>query len=811
MRFSPSFWSFEAGRDIPQNLRGGGRESVLTLAVLNTLYASPRRGRAFLEKLVELLGKQIELLEKLIEMGADVDRKDIRGCTSLMRVAETSSKSFHHIGRAIVVKRQIALIDLLIRGGAEVDARDARGETALSRAAAAGGTEVVRRLLEAGADVNARDDDGTSVLMKALTPPYVDADVLMLMLDSGVAPESLRDGRSTALTLAMHQYVEVNGDYDPIAIATIPISVIEKLLTFEWSQTEKDDALVNSSPAFTLNIDRIEMLVKHGADVNARDAAGKNVLMKYLSEGRGRKVSVDLPERLIELGFDVSARADDGGTLLTMGAGVEQSPEFLSCLLKAGADVGARDDRGRTCLCVDRPAASAKVLLDAGADADAVADDGMTPLHVATSPDVLSLLISAGADPNRRDHDGRTPLLVWMQENRDPAGIQRFLDAGADVRTPDHAGTTPLMSALANDRYSSFAVPFLERGADPNAKRFDGQTPLMLIARQATGKWHGRGYRLSHRAIYLSRGLAEKIDALLAWGADADERDLSGRTARDHAGENADPKMVELLARATEKVRQPRPLGRTALMLAALRNDIDARLPEDATPESADHYGWTALMHAAWGNPNPEMTRLLIGRGADVNARDHLGRTPLMLAAWRNPSVGVLEALVEAGALLNLRDLSGDSAVKIAIARDRPAEVLGFFFDVGAARTDGKRFASDMLLATSAVTSRPEVLHMLLDRGTPVDARGPDGQTPLMKAVSRNRRPGVVRVLLDAGADVDAKDDRGISVLDYALRNDEAVWQLLLEAGIEQEEESVWWADWEKKLLLSRPEKWKSP
>jgi ankyrin repeat protein len=173
-----------------------------------------------------------------------------------------------------------------------------------------------------------------------------------------------------------------------------------------------------------------------------------------------------------------------------------------------------------------------------------------------------------------------------------------------------------------------------------------------------------------------------------------------------------------------------------------------------------------------------------------------------MLAAWRSPNVEVFKTLVEAGALLNRRDLEGNSAVEIALKRDQNEEILRYFLDVGSTRIDGKRLASEMLLAASVSTSRPEVIRMLLASGASVNARGPDGQTPLMKAVAQNRS-AVVEVLIEAGADVDAKDNKGVSVLDCALRGDKAVLQMLLDAGIELEEDSVWWKVWEKMWILS--------
>ncbi len=61
--------------------------------------------------------------------------------------------------------------------------------------------------------------------------------------------------------------------------------------------------------------------------------------------------------------------------------------------------------------------------------------------------------------------------------------------------------------------------------------------------------------------------------------------------------------------------------------------------------------GWPLLMWSARDNA-PDVTRMLIARGAFVNYSDDKGRTPLFLAAW-NENVDDARALIAAGANIN--------------------------------------------------------------------------------------------------------------------------------------------------------------
>lgn len=63
---------------------------------------------------------------------------------------------------------EAAHIRALLQGGAEANTCNAEGATLLMQAAAIGNLELVKTLIEAGADVNATDPQGWTALMKAL-------------------------------------------------------------------------------------------------------------------------------------------------------------------------------------------------------------------------------------------------------------------------------------------------------------------------------------------------------------------------------------------------------------------------------------------------------------------------------------------------------------------------------------------------------------------------------------------------------------------------------------------------------------------
>ncbi len=249
--------------------------------------------------------------------------------------------------------------------------------------------------------------------------------------------------------------------------------------------------------------------------------------------------------------------------------------------------------------------------------------------------------------------------------------------------------------------------------------------------------------------------------------------------------------------------------GIPALMAATLFSDtatVALLLKHGADPNRAAAGGATPLM---WAAPNAAKARLLIAAGANVNTKSENGRTALLVAAGYPGTVDLLRLLLDRGADLNARDGTGADALAFAV-RSADVEVVRFLVErglspnalsatarrIGLARNDlattNYLISKDLhptpdVLLTTANWQSVEVASRWIELGADVNATNAAqyGRTPLLTAVtSEAAGADIVRLLLERGADPNAGMTEGERPLDWAIyKGDRAKINVLEQHG----------------------------
>jgi ankyrin repeat protein len=184
----------------------------------------------------------------------------------------------------------------------------------------------------------------------------------------------------------------------------------------------------------------------------------------------------------------------------------------------------------------------------------------------------------------------------------------------------------------------------------------------------------------------------------------------------------------------------------------------------------------------AAGAGHHDIARLLIERGADVNAKmPGSGLTPLLFAARDAQNAETFEVLLENGADAKERDASGETALIVA-AREGNLKAVQTLIASGADVNDKSLHNGSTALITATAFSGKDaksgakaknhlaVIKALVAAGSDVNAKQKGDYTALMFAAQEGDGDAA-QLLLKAGADPSAKNNKGDTAATLAKRN----------------------------------------
>ncbi|MBT5533613.1 acyltransferase family protein, partial [Candidatus Poribacteria bacterium] len=271
-------------------------------------------------------------------------------------------------------------------------------------------------------------------------------------------------------------------------------------------------------------VDVVDVLVRAGANVDARDGNGATALHGAAFFGHAGVV-----RRLIEGGADPNAQTDAGATAAESLATDWATTQFIAAIVGYPADrdrvLAGREEVAEAldgATGVSRPAPvdiwsaaqrgdvdAVEALLDAGTDVDGRhPESGGTPLAIAAlfdQTDVVALLLRRGADVDARGGDGATALHAAAFFGRAGAA-ELLIEAGADLEARNGSGSTAGESLAATWELTEFIAGMIQIDVDePEVMEGREQVAALLAERGSgggvrpsprSGRWVQRARRL---------------------------------------------------------------------------------------------------------------------------------------------------------------------------------------------------------------------------------------------------------------------------------------------------------------------------
>ncbi|WP_168464272.1 ankyrin repeat domain-containing protein [Wolbachia endosymbiont of Ctenocephalides felis wCfeT] len=401
------------------------------------------------------------IIEKVIDRGADVNVPDDEG-------------------RAPIHWAQYKeLVEILIERGADINVGDIEGRTALSLAAESGNQEVCETLLKYGADVNIQDKYGYTPLLFAVKHEHQKLSETLLKYGADV---NIRDiyGVTPLHWAALRGEVEIVKSLIKHG-ANIDIRVnggkAASDLAREKGHTEIAGFLELGEKTCKLfiaieegNFEKIALLIKSGADINAQNKDGNTSL--HLAVIRGKDIFTII-KLLMENGANIDIKNSNDKTVSDLVR--EKGHTEMAELLEFG------DKTCKLFLAMqERNSEKIESLIKSGANVDAQNKDGNTLLHWAAMKDafpIVKLLLENNANIDIKNNDGRTAPDLARETGH--AEIAALMELGVK----DYY--TKLLIEAVKESNAVGAGLAIENGADVNAKeKNSGYTPLKVAVQQ---------------------------------------------------------------------------------------------------------------------------------------------------------------------------------------------------------------------------------------------------------------------------------------------------------------------------------------
>eukprot|EP01121_Diplochlamys_sp_Union-15-3_P006774 TRINITY_DN1729_c0_g2_i1.p1 TRINITY_DN1729_c0_g2~~TRINITY_DN1729_c0_g2_i1.p1 ORF type:complete len:706 (+),score=130.91 TRINITY_DN1729_c0_g2_i1:126-2243(+) len=421
--------------------------------------------------------------------------------------------------------------------------------------------------------------------------------------------------------------------------------------------------------------------------------------------------------------------------------------------------------------------------------------EGNTPLHLACSQgiecSIVALLLEKGSDINLQNNFGNTALHIVCSLSN-PAKvfnneklIQALLTAGAKTDVSNTNGDTPLHIAAKHGNVTSITL-LLQKGADINVKGKGGTTPFHLIAKNILPQ------NLTKSFMHL----------LIQYGADNSVTDDEGKSATDYNVElkklctGIKNRLQIQLDKFAELARQKKWHRVTSILKLFTKDQLQKFINNTGKDTQR-----TALHYAA-NQGLIDIVKLLLQKGADVNASDRNGRRPIGYCYRKHHDVSQL--LLKAGANIDYLE-DGNTLLVNAVKRDSYNNVVKLL-ELGASPyvcdkhnkplitlTNDKRIL-DLLKRRIDITKIKGLLHAVIkdrdskllqkyiSQGADINEKDSEGKTPMHIAALCNNEDAL-RILVSKGAYLEEKDNTGKSPLIYGMMFGLNFLEVLLDIG----------------------------
>ncbi|XP_055354606.1 serine/threonine-protein phosphatase 6 regulatory ankyrin repeat subunit B-like [Paramacrobiotus metropolitanus] len=702
---------------------------------------------------------KIHLIEQLVQLGADINMKDMNNSTAIHYAAATQKED---------TVEQIVLIggDAVTKGG-KLDQLPLH--IACSRLTAAFPIIRFLKMVSGEESLETVDNEGYIPLFRSVERSSARA-VKELLSSNTTAQLTYHNAKMDGDTV-LHFALRL-GQTDIFRIlleAGAPVNEMNIL-----NQTLLHVAVIMN------NVQAITHLHEFHANANLRDKYDRTPLQ--LAVERGSSTVID--QLITHYPESIHVRTEDGSTLAHIAA-LYGHAETMVTLLKRGVYPHMPNKSGALALHAAARAGHASViqsiLSTRNAFVDAKTRKNYTALHLAVEfgkVNVVEVLLGAGASPHTKGGtQGETPLHVAAKLPNGVLAAVSLIKSGANVNAKLDNQDTPLHLAARAGGKEMVRI-LLQEKADSVAKNFNGETPFLLACRSC--HYEVAKILIEHLTEHFGKYEANAVVAAA---------NKEGETVMHFVAET-NPEMTHfpeehikllhlILDHHANVTNQTRLTFETPLhycarngnsqMLAVLLANLDPDAVQAAINRQTKN-GWSPLLTAS-ERGDAAIVKTLLRNHARTDIFDETGRTALHIAV-ENGHLEVVDVLARKKAFINARTRTGATPLHLASMKGYE-DIVRLLVEKYAASVDANTNDMKHPLHFAVQYGTVNVCECLLSLNADPLAMDNRGSTSLHLAAEYNK-PGIIKLFLSKLADRDPlslRDARGQTAAIIAAKN----------------------------------------
>lgn len=624
--------------------------------------------------------------------------------------------------------KHFEITKLLLESGAKVNNSHNRrkkfNDTPLHYAAISGELEIAKMLLDKGANIHAKNEYGATALQTAVFRNKLN--IVELLLNRGASVNEKKSDGSTSLHTAIQR-----GN----------LKAVEMLLKYKVnvnsvSNSYRRDGQTPLHFAAERGNERIiELLLKNGAII---DAKAKGLTPVYFATLHGKDKVV---KKLLDHGANVDAQDTSGKTILHLAVELGNL-KMVDHILKHGPDLNNKMNSSSLNKAICGAKGKYKLIIDKLLKYGFTYDPDQKLLQTAIEKGYTQIVENCLKNSsNAKSFLNNLPkksysLLHAAVQKKQYEITEMLIKYGADVNVVDGKDKSPMYYATENG---------------------DIKMLKLLLANEASVK-NCSGLLINA----VKKENIEMVQLLLKHKVNVKEVDVFGRTALHYSALNElddcldSVLCMQLIKKFIKSGKEQATAvkGEIAKILLAAGADVNTKAKDGRSP-----------LHCACFKGYYNVVQVLFEYNAKMFA-DETGALPMHLGAYSG-NVDILKMLINKGADVNAKTNDGWTAVHFA-THEVQTEFLEYLLNNGAKIDEKEAEHGSTALHIAAKNDYLDFVELLLNYGADIDSTDDRGRTALNIATKEGNNR-IVRALLEYGCDIKNQSKKSFTPFESAM------------------------------------------